>query len=118
MFMQPSKILIKINLFIDFKIILTLCATRLGCIYNIETKFYDELRITKIVFFHHFLLDSLHAILYQVLGDPAPGRREASVSPRLGLAAHEAAGGGGGGVLGGIIVRKQCQLQIKMFNFF
>ena len=36
------------------------------------------------------------------MGDPAPGRREASVSPRLGLAAHEAAGGGGGrGVFGG-----------------
>ena len=30
------------------------------------------------------------------MGDPAPGRREASVSPRLRLAAHEAAGGGEG----------------------
>ena len=36
-----------------------------------------------------------------ILGDPAPGRREASVSPRVGLAAHEAAGGGGGGGFGG-----------------
>ena len=35
------------------------------------------------------------------MGDPAPGRREASVSPRVGLAAHEAAGGGGGGGFGG-----------------
>ena len=87
-----------------------MCATRLGCIYNIETKFYDELRITKIVFFHHFLLDSLHAILYQVLGDPAPGRREASVSPRLGLAAHEAAGGGGGGVFGGDLHAETMQV--------
>ena len=32
------------------------------------------------------------------MGDPTPGGREALVSPRVGLAAHEAAGGGGGRV--------------------
>ena len=45
---------IKINLFIDFKIILTKCATRLGCTCNIETKLDDELRITNIIFFIRF----------------------------------------------------------------
>ena len=31
-------------------------------------------------------------------GDPAPGRHEVSVSPKVRFAAHEAAGGGGGEV--------------------
>ena len=44
------------------------------------------------------------------MGDPAPGRREASVSPRLRLAAHEAAGGGEGrGVFGGDLYAETMQ---------
>ena len=34
-------------------------------------------------------------------GDPAPGRQEVSVSPKVRFAAHEAAGGGWGGGGGG-----------------
>ena len=50
------------------------------------------------------------------MGDPAPGRREASVSPRLRLAAHEAAGGGEGrGVFGGDLYAET--MQIKMKNY-
>ena len=58
----------------------------------------------------------MDAILYHYMGDPAPGRREASVSPRLRLAAHEAAGGGEGrGVFGGDLYAET--MQIKMKNY-
>ena len=79
--------------------------------YNIETKLDDELRITNIIFFIRFFSIPWMQFLYHYVGDPASGRREASVSPRLRLAAHEATGGGEGrGVFGGDLYAETMQV--------
>ena len=38
---------VRINLFIGFKIVFNMCATRIGCNNSIETNLNIELRITK-----------------------------------------------------------------------
>ena len=91
-------IILRLIFLLVFKIFLTLRATRIGCNHNIETKLNIELRIT--ILFSSIILfqTSCRHASTQILGDPTPGGREALVSPRVGLAAHEAAGGGGGRV--------------------